>query len=502
VAAKASPDESGTDEPPPVAAKASLDEEGPPPVAAKASLDEEGAPPVAAKASPEEGRTNELPLEAKASSKKESVDGPLPVAKKAPLLDDNVGGNASEETEAKSCSKGTREGSKGRAVSSKRDPMIQHLLNLPDHERVGSKGIDREDSRERNRALNSQENFQSTLFDGSGAAVVPAPPCPNAADKSERTASLIRYRDLLASRKSRFSWDGADTPFYEDGVAKAVAAASGVKAAEVDEADNVACEEAFVDTEARPATPLWNSLAATPSASSKAVRMKLDQTPKAEKPVRALPALQRTVSDAYLTVQSEADVLKQDILFEEKQHRKTRNRLEELEAQLNKMQASLPRALPRKRFGVAGGNPYRVTLPLPVVPVAAKSHGVVLPALKGKPVPRDAARPRTTPGADSSHAVPGVDRSASAPVRSVEELRAAADQGDPEALLALSRAERYRARLELIARRSGASTFQAAWELRRAGKVEKLLEVNAFGDSMWDSFLDWKERGVLPATAP
>jgi len=167
--------------------------------------------------------------------------------------------------------------------------------------------------------------------------------------------------------------------------------------------------------------------------------------------------------------------LREELRTEVAERHKQEERMKELERQLRlaKAQAKRRPSPPKKpkRFGIASGAPYSKEQELPPkVPTPKHNKAFVLPSL------------RQLPPAPTKE-----ERQLAAEAEALAARQAAAAvSSDP----ALSRHTRSMSRLDAIAKldKVGLST----WEVRRAEKVARLQELDAFSVSMWDSFFDWQ----------
>lgn len=148
-------------------------------------------------------------------------------------------------------------------------------------------------------------------------------------------------------------------------------------------------------------------------------------------------------------------------------HHQTRVHAEELERKLKLANAKItqgPTVKRESRFGITNPRPY-AGKPMPIPRKA--NRGVYLPALKPlKP---------SSPKRDAGDAVLPAVQSL------LEESR----------MNTLSRSEQSRSRVDAFGRLGhvGMST----WNVRRAEKVSRFQDMNAFSESVWGSFYDWNE---------
>jgi hypothetical protein len=172
--------------------------------------------------------------------------------------------------------------------------------------------------------------------------------------------------------------------------------------------------------------------------------------------------------------------LRGDLIEEKSRHRKAQERLHQLEGKMLEMQAAVLMASPgKKRIGGSSAMVYGEALPLPRIS-PKRSRSVCLSPLKTKPT-------RSTTSSPGSSGVTPISKRASAP-----NFFRPAENGDfGDDMQGMSRSARHKARIELITKRQ--SSTASTWELRRAEKSDRMQQVYAFGDHLWDSFLDWKE---------
>lgn len=148
-------------------------------------------------------------------------------------------------------------------------------------------------------------------------------------------------------------------------------------------------------------------------------------------------------------------------------HQQTRVHAEELERKLKLANAKItqgPTVKRESRFGITNPRPY-AGMPMPIP--RKNNRGVYLPALKPlKP---------SSPKRDAGDAVLPAVQSL------LEESR----------MSTLSRSEQSRSRADAFSRLGhvGMST----WNVRRAEKVSRFQDMNAFSESVWGSFYDWNQ---------
>jgi len=176
-------------------------------------------------------------------------------------------------------------------------------------------------------------------------------------------------------------------------------------------------------------------------------------------------------------IQAELGKLREELELEIAERGRTEDRVKDLERQLRIARAAAKRKpSPRpKRFGVASLAPYAKEQELPPkVPSPKNSKGVWLPALRALP-PQPAKEDRLAAQAEAAAA------------------RQACLSVDSQTL---SRKSRSTSRLDAISKLE--SEGMSTWHVRRAEKVARLQELDAFSTGMWDSFFDWQASAESP----
>jgi len=168
--------------------------------------------------------------------------------------------------------------------------------------------------------------------------------------------------------------------------------------------------------------------------------------------------------------------LQRDLQAERDMHLQTSEELKDVSRKLRIASAKLrkpdPPPRPAKKFGVASAAPYALEQALPPeIPKPKNNKAFFLPALRSMP-----------------QSPPKEDRLAAEAEAAAARLASSA-QGP-----GLTRKSKSMSRIDAISKLD--SQGMNTWHVRRAEKVARLQDMQAFGGSMWGSFFDWQEESI------